>query len=130
MSQTITVRVTTLKGQVLDNLTVNTTTTVRDLKYHVSSRMHGQQVRDMKLIYKAKPLQKLDDMTLGSLGFQANGTVNQIHMVARCVRDASNVLCCAMLCVSVRACRPIETLRHWSPRQCTLPPAHDLPDVL
>lgn len=88
-------QVVSLKGQTINNLKAELNTTVGQLKYHISSRMPGQQVNDMRLIYKAKPLAQLEDKTLAQIGMKAGGQ-EQLHVVARFVggtghRDRSAV---------------------------------------
>ena len=71
----------TLKGQTLERLAADClTTTVGELKGLVSTRMPGQDVRDMKLVYRAKFLSD-ERKTLAEVGIRP-GPVQQ-HLVSR-----------------------------------------------
>lgn len=79
----VSLTVKSLKGQVLHDLEMNSMNTVRELKYVISSRMSGQRVDSMRLIYRAKPMSE-EGQSLASYGIRPGHTPVSIHLVARC----------------------------------------------
>ncbi|KAF5830013.1 ubiquitin-conjugating enzyme/RWD-like protein [Dunaliella salina] len=73
--------VVTLKGQKLDRLTMSVNDTIHAVKRSISSRMHGQQIQYMTLLYRSKPLQD-ETRTLNAYGIHA-GKKEQLHLVSR-----------------------------------------------
>lgn len=78
----VTLKVVSLKGQVLHDLQMDVNNTVTDLKYSISSRMNGQQVEHMRLIYRAKPMSE-EHKTLASYGICPGKQPVNIHLVSR-----------------------------------------------
>lgn len=90
----VSLKVVALKGQVIPSMTVSVNITIDSLKREISSRMYGQKAEDvqMRLIYKAKPLDKMTNTRLIDLGIQPNAKKVQMHIVARWAHATSNAM--------------------------------------